>query len=187
MKLIIIVLSIIATGCANILPKEDINLSSMRTTFEEVKIKYDSVIPSETKYDRLIELGFDPYHHSNVEILTYTDMILKFMPSDNIKIKDIPEGMQQCIYVKENCFTFIAEFGETNKNRIGNATLDILGIKEETVTIGWNFKALFAIIDNVVVYKLFSGHPNTYEYYNKERPLGPLQRIGDSVIDNSLH
>ncbi|MGV3757426.1 MAG: hypothetical protein ACO1QS_18765 [Verrucomicrobiota bacterium] len=43
--------------------------------------------------------------------------------------------------------------------------------------VGWNFKALILVHDDQVVFKLWSGQPNTERHERKTRPLGPIQEL----------
>ena len=187
MKVIIIgFMLIFLYGCTSVLPSDNVRNGTGISTFQSIKSKYDGIVLDYTPMETMVQMGFDPYNTTNVEILSYTDIIVKFMPSDNILISDLPIGIQKCLAVREQCFSFNVTYTESDTNHIGNATLDVLGFVEEVEVKGWHFSAIFIMVDDVVVYKLFKGNPKEYQYIKKTRPLGPLQKIGNNLLENSI-
>jgi len=47
---------------------------------------------------------------------------------------------------------------------------------------GWRFKAVFLVIDDVVVDKFWNGDPKIIEDRDEKFPLGPLQGAGEMVL-----
>lgn len=173
--------SLLLSACQSVLPSEKASHESPWTTFDDAKQAYELVIPNYTTVDELREVGFDPYSVPNVGILTYLDIIQRFIPNTSIKIEDLDEGIQRCIKAREACFAYEATPSRTKKKRYGNAAADMMGFRKRERIEGWTFNALIVIIDELVVYKIWGGVPNFVENKQKKNPLGPLQ--GDAIRD----
>lgn len=173
--------NLLLTACQSVLPSEKASHESPWTTFDDAKQAYDLVLPNYTTVDELREVGFDPYTVPNVGILTYLDIIQRFIPNTSIKIDDLDEGIQRCIKAREACYAYEATPSRTKKKRYGNAAADMMGFRKRERIEGWTFNALIVIIDELVVYKIWGGVPNFVENKQKKNPLGPLQ--GDAIRD----
>lgn len=186
-NVIVLIVMILLSACSSsLLPSEKRIGDSKYSGFNDVKQRYDMVSVDQTTVADLVSIGFDPFNSQNVEILNYTDVIGKFMPNNNIKKEDLPEGVSACISAREKCFPFTMHFEKMNTDRIGNAAADIFGFVREKETRGWTFGAMFIVIDGVVRYKLYQGEPHHYQYKKEKKPLGPLQSVGDAVIKNTI-
>ncbi len=163
------------SGCQSALPSENETMESPWPTFDHTKNAYDLVIPNYTTVDELKELGFDPYTIPNVGILTYLDIIQRFIPNTSIKVEDLDEGIQRCIKAREACYAYEAAPSQTKKKRYGSVAADVMGFRKKTRITGWSFNALIVIIDDLVVYKIWGGVPNFVEHKSRKTPLGPLQ------------
>src|SRR5687768_17867755 len=74
----IAVLSIVAfTGCAQLLPKARAEVSSPWRTFEAAREAIDRIEPYRTTIADLRAAGIDPYEDSNVQVLTFSDVMLR--------------------------------------------------------------------------------------------------------------
>ena len=60
--------------------------------------------------------------------------------------------------------------------------LDLLNFRRKTRETGWKFKALFVIVDDVVVDKLWSGDPYIVQERDTRNPLGPFQDFGGLIM-----
>ena len=126
-------------------------------------------------------MGFDPHQTPNVKILTYLDIIQRFIPNASITLNDLQEDVRACIESKDCCHAYELDLEMTDSKRYGNLVLDMFGFNRKTKTTGWTFKALIIVKDDVVAYKLRSGEPNVDKLEKKTKPLGPLQEI-DNVL-----
>ena len=54
-----------------------------------------------------------------------------------------------------------------------------LGFQRETTETGWSASMLLLLVDDVVVYKLWSGTPRVEERGKETNPLGPAQDLSD--------
>ena len=61
------------------------------------------------------------------------------------------------------------------------APLDIIGVQRETRETGWSATMLLLLVDDIVVYKLWSGSPNQDERRQETNPLGPAQDLSGTA------
>lgn len=175
----VLIFVLITTGCATLLPSSRLAIQSPWHSYDDAKISFDKIIPHKTTAKELRTLGFDPFSTPNIRILTYLDIMNRFMPNPSIKKEDLDEGIQACINAKSNCKAYEFEPKIIRKKRHGNFWLDLFNFKRETEETGWKFEALIVLIDDVVVYKLSGGSPIIEENRETKNPLGPLQNVDD--------
>ena len=65
-----------------------------------------------------------------------------------------------------------------SNKRYGNFFLDVLNFRRKSRESGWRFRALFIVVEDIVVYKLWGGSPVIDELSETKNPLGPLQDLG---------
>lgn len=165
-------------GCAGLLPTARKTVDSPWKNFYQAKNAYDEIKVGDTTTKKLKALGFDPYTNSNIQILTYVDIIQRFMFNPSIKMKDLDPGLQKCIRAGTECRAYSITPGVTFDERKGNVILDMLDFKRKTLTTGWQFQALVVMVDDTVVYKQWGGTPAINSTTNTKNPLGPLQSSG---------
>ena len=165
------------TGCKSLFSSETSRLRSPWTNFAEAQIAFDRIAPNETTLDQLRRLGFDPTTTPNVKVLTYLDLIARFLPNASVRMEDLQPDVRRCIESKDCCHAYELELRITDGKRYGNLMLDLLGFKRQTRTTGWYFKALIIVKDDIVAYKLRSGEPMVERYDKKIKPLGPFQDL----------
>lgn len=170
------------TGCSNALPKEEDNVRSRWNSFEEAMADYEKIEPYITTKEELQELGFDPYTQPNIHILSYLDVIQRFMPNQSIKLEDLDEAVSFCIRSRSKCIAYEAQPQKTKSKRVGNVVMDIMTFNRRTLRTGWSFYALIIINDGVVVYKVWSGEPIVSGEKIRKNPLGPLQGLDAGAI-----
>lgn len=167
----------LTTGCKSMFPTEDKLSQSTWQSFAEAQIAFDKITPHQTDIEDLKKLGFDPFITPNIKLLTYRDIIERFIPNHSITMQDLQEDVRLCIQSKDCCQAYELDLDTTKSKRYGNLCLDVLGFKKKTRITGWNFKALVIIKDGVVTYKLRSGEPNVDRLEKKVKPLGPFQEL----------
>ena len=170
------------TGCKSLFMSENHRAVTKWENFDQAEVAFDQIVPHETRVEDLKNLGFDPHSTPNVEILTYLDIIQRFIPNSSITKDDLHPDVRTCIEAKDACMGYELDLDITRKKRFGNLGMDVLGFKKKTQVYGWNYKALLLIKDGVVVYKLRSGQPLVDRIERKSKPLGPLQEL-DNFID----
>lgn len=182
MCLLYLALVLTTTGCKSLFSSSSQQSRTAWQNFDEAQLAYDRIVPHKTTVDELKGLGFDPHTTPNVKILTYLDLIQRFIPNSSITFKDLQEDVRTCIESKDCCHAYELDLDIRDSKRFGNLPLDVLGFKRSTKTTGWTFKALVIVKDDVVAYKLRSGEPNVDRIEKKTRPLGPLQEMDNIVM-----
>jgi len=170
------------TGCKSLFPRETCRFQTPWTNFSEADAAFQKIIPYQTKEADLKKLGFDPYGTPNVKILTYLDVMNRFLPNPSICKDDLHEAVRKCLECKDACRAYEMELSITNSHRYGNLPLDVLGFKRKTKVTGWTFKGLVLMQDDLVVYKIRSGQPDVERYEQKDKPLGPFQEIDHLLL-----
>lgn len=172
--LILVTLAIFLTGCS-LLPSVRQTTKSPWETFDDAKFAFDKITPYQTSTKELQELGFNPFESPNIRILSYLDIIQRFMSNPSIKKEDLDEGIQTCIEAKMTCKAYEIQPRFSLSQRHGNVFLDLLNFKRKTHHTGWEFDALVVMVNDTVVYKLWGGTPSIDEVREAKNPLGPLQ------------
>jgi hypothetical protein len=182
MCLLYLALVLTTTGCKSLFSSTSHRSRTPWLNFDEAQTAYDTVIPHKTTLTELKSLGFDPLTTPNVKILTYLDLIQRFIPNSSITIQDLQPDVRDCIESKDCCHAYEMDLDLTDSKRYGNLALDVFGFNRRTRTSGWRFKALVIVKDDVVAYKLRSGEPNVNRLEQKKKPLGPLQEMDNIVM-----
>jgi hypothetical protein len=182
MCLLYLALVITTTGCKSLFSSTSQRSRTPWGNFDEAQTAYDKVIPHKTTITELKSLGFDPLTTPNIKILTYLDLIQRFIPNSSITIQDLQPDVRDCIESKDCCHAYEMDLDLTDSKRYGNLALDVFGFNRRTRTTGWRFKALVIVKDDVVAYKLRSGEPNVNRLEQKKKPLGPLQEMDNIVM-----
>jgi hypothetical protein len=167
----------VISGCSMMLPSAKQYTESPWDSYEAVKDAFDKIVPGQTTMNELKSFGFDPMKTPNFEFLNYLDIVQKFLPTQSIRIEDLDPAIQTCYKVKDLCSGLRVSPEWISNKRYGNLFLDLFNFNRKTKTSGWRFDALLVVIDNVVIYKLYSGQPKVLRDENRRNPLGPLQDI----------
>ncbi|MDA8388524.1 MAG: hypothetical protein M0Z58_07690 [Nitrospiraceae bacterium] len=170
-------------GCGGLLPSTRKTVQSPWVNFYQAKHAYDQIEVEKSTAKSLRDLGFDPYINPNVQILTYVDIIQRFMFNPSIRMKDLAPGLQRCIRAGTECRAYSITPGITSDVRKGNFFLDFFNFKRHIHETGWNFQALVVMVDDTVVYKQWGGNPAIDSTTITKNPLGPLQSAGDLLIN----
>jgi len=173
------------TGCKSLFSSTSTKSKTSWKSFEEAQSAYDKVVPHKTTVEELKGLGFDPHTTSNVRILTYLDLIQRFIPNASITFNDLQPDVRACIESKDCCHAYEMDLELTDNKRYGNLALDVFGFNRKSKTTGWTFKALIIVKDDIVAYKIRSGEPNVDRLDQKTKPLGPLQEL-DNILLKAL-
>ena len=176
---------LLAMGCRALHPSSSTAVKSPWNSFEEAQGAFDRIASGQTTTNELECLGFGPFANPNVKILTYLDVMTRFLPNVSIRKEDLPTTVRDCLEAKEGCQAYEIDLTVTQSKRYGNLFLDMFAFNRKTRETGWSFKALLVLHHDTVVYKLWSGEPRLERYDAKKKPLGPLQEL-DSVIRPSM-
>jgi hypothetical protein len=172
----------LAGGCAQLLPKARSEVSSPWTSFEEARQAIDRIVPYATTAEDLRAAGIDPFTNPNVQLLTYSDVMLRF-PSSNGGNEHLERGLRECLQAGRACRGYAITAKDLKRDRIGNFWLDALSFRRIVETKGWTFNALVLLVHDRVVYTLYGGQPIVHEIETARQPLGPVQGFGEAIPD----
>lgn len=180
---VLIVLALVAGGCASWLPKSRIESPTFQN-FDDARRAVEGLVPMKSDLKALNGLGFDPSKQPNTLILSYPDIIRRFAPGNVLSKSDLDPGIVTCLNARDACRGWEINVARISKARIGNFWADFFNFKRHTVSTGWRFNALILMVDNVVVYRSWGGQPSINEVEVINNPLGPLQDIGPAAVTN---
>src|SRR6266403_3765361 len=168
---------VLTSGCASFFPTDRSTTESHWTNYAAVQLAFDRIQTNDTTASDLNAMGFDPKASPNIKILTYVDLIQRFMPNQAIRMEDLHPAVRACIQSKEHSRAYEIQLKNTQGKRYGSLFLDIFGFKRQTHETGWEFDGLILLDDDTVVYKLASGQPAISREDKRVKPLGPLQEL----------
>lgn len=172
-------------GCAQLLPKAHNEVASPWRTFDDAKATIERIVPHATTAADLRALGLDP-SSANVQLLSYSDIALRFPVGGAIEPDRLDEGLRECLEAGRSCVGYAIAARDIRRERVGNYWQDAFGFKRIVDVTGWTFNALVLLVDDRVVYTLYGGQPNVREQEVSRQPLGPLQGWADSVPAQQL-
>ncbi|MBU0483405.1 MAG: hypothetical protein KKB30_02690 [Proteobacteria bacterium] len=174
------------SGCANLLPSSKTIVDSPWHNFDSARLEYEKIIPGTTNVDDLKKMKFNPFEIPNIRIMNVTEIISVFLPNPSVKIEQLDPGIQECIESRSSCTAYKIEPGQVSLKRVGNFWADLFTFKRHTIETGWEFRGLITIVDNVVTYKdPAGGKPLLRKEEIKNKPLGPLQEIGNIIVSGA--
>ncbi|MGH8246535.1 MAG: hypothetical protein ACREUU_08885, partial [Gammaproteobacteria bacterium] len=88
------------------MPTEDRRPRTPWTNFNDAQAAFDKIVPHKTTVADLKDLGFDPHSTPNVRILTYLDLINRFIPNNSISLNDLQPDVRACIESKDCCHAY---------------------------------------------------------------------------------
>ncbi len=173
--------SLLASGCADLLPKARSEVASPWSSFEQARASIDRIVPYATTAAQLRGLGIDPFTSPNVRLLTYSDIVLRFPLGGTIAPEKLDRGLRACLEAGKTCNGFAITAQDIKRDRIGDFWLDAFNFKREVAVSGWSFNALILLVDDRVVYTNYGGQPIVSETETTRQPLGPLQGWGETL------
>ena len=169
-------------GCGGILPHETNVDSSKFQTYDQVLASYADVQQGKTRLNELPALGLDTRSTPNIEVLSSTDIVNRFLPADAMTLKQAPPAVRLCIEAQYRCSAYVFRLQNSHTQRSGGVVPDLLGFQQDTVNNGWSAEVVLLLQDDVVVYKVISGSPHTQDRRDMTQPLGPLQDMGKLIV-----
>jgi hypothetical protein len=176
------VLALMLAGCGGVLPRESEIDSKKFQTYDEVLASYDDVNLGKTRLADLPAIGFGTKTTPNIEVLSYAEIVDRFLPSETITMEHLPPSVQHCIEAQYRCSAYVFHLRNSRTDHSGSVVPDLLQIEQDTVKSGWSAEVVLLLQDDLVVYKVISGRPNAQDRHNKSQPLGPLQDMGKNMF-----
>jgi hypothetical protein len=179
---ILIAAGLALSACASdVLPSTDRQSTGPFPTYEIAETAYKIIEPGRTDTAKLREFGIDPATTPNLRVVNYVEVMKLFMPTDTVTLRDLDPAVQGCIGARTACTGYVLTPGATASQRTGHVSLDVLGFQRETEETGWAASMLLLIVDQVVVYKLWSGTPRIEQKETETNPLGPAQDLSGTA------
>jgi len=180
--LMALVIGAASAGCNSLLPRSEALTDSPWKSYEEAQRAFDKIIIGKTTAADLKNLNLDPAVNPNVTILTYSDVIRRFIPSPSIDKTSLDAGVQDCLRASIHCQGYEVDHRVLKRTRYGNFWADLLNFRRKTDIVGWRFNAVVLLVDGSVVYKLTGGQPAIHEHEESHNPLGPFQGAGEAIF-----
>ena len=182
--LLLVAAGLLLAGCESLLPKAQIEVRSAWGSFAQARDAIEAIEPGRTTTSELRARGIDPYANPNIQLLTFSDIALRF--PINMAHDRLDPGLRQCIEAGKACTGYSINVREVKRDRIGGFWQDTLGFKRTTQVTGWTFNALLLLVGDRVVYTLYGGQPQMDEMEVTRQPLGPVQDFGESLPIGNL-
>ena len=173
--------SLLLGGCAELLPKARIEVASSWHSYEQAREAIERIVPYQTTTADLKARGIDPFVTPNVQLLNFSEIVLRFPVSGSMPLDKLDRGLRECLEAGKACQGYSVAALHTKRDRVGNFWLDALQFHRTIDVTGWSFHALILVVDNRVVYVLHGGRPLIKEQETSKQPLGPLQGWGDAL------
>lgn len=178
-------LLLLTGGCATWLPAAHTDTTSFQS-YEEAHAAIVALVPMKSDKATLEKNGFNPTKHPNMTLLTHADVVRRFLPSAILKREDLDPGILACLEARDACHGVEIIGAKIAKERKGSFWADFLNFQRRTETTGWRFNAIVLLVDDLVVYRSWSGQPVVDEKEVTRNPLGPLQDIGPPTVTNAV-
>jgi hypothetical protein len=170
-------LPLFISGCSSktFLPSTKDTVNSPWNSYKNIQHSFAKIIPYKTTSEDLEKLNFSPKVTPNIQILTHLDITQRFIPDQSVGLKDLDDGLKDCLAAQDNCQAFEIIIKNIYSERYGNVFLDLFNFRRKTKISGWEFKAIIVLKNDLVVYKISGGKPEIDEHQDRKNPLGPLQ------------
>lgn len=182
------------SGCGGILlpSQSEIGQSSFGS-YDEVRSAFDQIALKQTSLSDMSGLGFDARTTPNVSILSYLDIVERFMPNNSIAFDKLDPAVQDCIMARSGCEGYVFKIEHHDFQRTGSLFLDLFGFVHTTRETGWTAQVLVLVQGGHVTHKLLSGEPHVEVVRDDVEPLGPMQNLagvfstGTAVAARAIH
>ena len=169
-------------GCASggLLPDSSTAVRAEFADFESARSQFENIEPYKTTVDDLKTLGFDTAS-PNVRLIGYPDIVGRLAPNSSLALDQLDAGIRDCILARLGCRVY--EYRVANETRVRNGAflLDWLNFKRTVEVKSWQFDAIVAVREGVVLFRNYGGAPHNERTERQFNPLGPFQGVGDSV------
>jgi hypothetical protein len=174
-------LLLLTSGCATWLPAAHTDTTSFHS-FEEAHAAVVALVPMKSDRATLETNGFNPTKHPNMTLLTQADVVRRFLPSAILKREDLDPGILACLEARDACHGVEIIGAKIARERKGSFWADFFNFQRNTETTGWRFNAIVLLVNDLVVYRSWSGQPVVDEKEVTRNPLGPFQDIGPAMV-----
>src|SRR5262249_33437725 len=88
MCLLLLGILLLNTGCQSMFPTDQARTVNRWTNYDETQVTFGKIVPNQTTVEELKGLGLDPHSSPNIKVLTYLDVIARFIPNQSITKDD---------------------------------------------------------------------------------------------------
>ena len=176
-------LALTLSGCGGILlPSQSETGESRFESYSAVQTAFDKIALRQTSLQDMANLGFDAETTPNVSVLSYLDIVERFMPNNSIAFDKLDPAVQDCIMARTSCEGFVFNVEHHEFQRSGSLFLDLFGFVHTTRETGWTAQVLVLVQKGHVTHKLLSGEPHVEMVRDDVQPLGPMQNLAGIFV-----
>lgn len=122
-----------ADGVLELLPTAEVQVSGPWHSFDEARAAIERIEPHRTTTADLRASGIDPYEGPNVQLLSYSDILLRFPMGVNFANGPVDRGLHECLGAGKSCTGYSISVREMKHDRTGSFWLDALGFKRVSI------------------------------------------------------
>ena len=165
-------------GCGGaLLPSQSEAGDTSFDSYGAVRGAFDKIALKQSSVGDLSTLGFDAQHTPNVSVLSYLDIVERFMPNSSMAFDKLDPAVQECIMARSGCQGYVFKVEHHEFQRSGSLFLDLFGFEHTTTETGWTAQVLVLVQDGKITHKILSGEPNVRIVRDDVQPLGPVQNL----------
>lgn len=168
------------SACTPLLPSSSSRTPSRFTSFESAQEAVARIVPLETRFSELKDMGIDP-DGSNVTLIPYPDIVARLAPYPALPLPLLDPGVRKCVEDQAACRGYQFHFERQGRRRTGSFWLDFLNIRRTTEVTGWSFDALVIVSNGTVLFRNYAGQAQIDHVERQSNPLGPLQPAGEAA------
>lgn len=180
------VAAFLLAGCAHLLPDQAVDTRSPFESFDAARRAVERIEPFRTRTAELDAMGFDVVGQRNVTVIGYPDYMTRLAPNSSVPLEALDPGVRDCILSRDACRAYVLHFGAERRERRGGFFADFFNFERTTAVSGWRLEALIAVRGDTVLFRSFSGEPDTFRIEHQRNPLGPLQSAGDQIVGGAI-
>src|SRR5471030_2385364 len=124
-------------GCTALLPTSQAEVNGPWRSFEEAKAAIERIEPDRTTMADLRASGIDPSESANVQLLSFSDILLRFPMGISAASGPMNRGLHECLEAGKSCTGYSISVREVKHDRTGSFWLDALRFKRVVDTSGW--------------------------------------------------
>ncbi|HEY0105363.1 MAG TPA: hypothetical protein VGB91_04710 [Rhizomicrobium sp.] len=165
-------------GCGGLLlPSQSETGDSKFDSYAAVNKAFDRIALHQSSVGDLSSLGFDSQNTPNMAVLSYLEIVERFMPNSSMAFDKLDPAVQQCIMARSACQGYVFKVEHREFQRSGSLFLDLFGFEHTTTETGWTAQVTVLVQDGQVTHKLLSGEPIVRVVRDDVQPLGPMQNL----------
>ncbi len=165
-------------GCDGMLLPSQSEIGATKfQSYDAVRGAFDKIAVQQTSFNEMSDLGFDASNTPNVAVLSYLDIVERFMPNSSMAFDKLDPAVQDCIMARSRCEGYVFKLEHHEFQRTGSLFLDLFGFLHTTKETGWTAQVLVLVQNGRITHKLLSGEPNVQIVRDDVQPLGPVQNL----------